>query len=134
MSEKAILLPSGGCSRAETALALYHWLAMQHPRHPLVRWAAGLERSSREAVAERAPCTPGLTKSGKASTRGEVVSRVGPGPRGTINLPSCRFFRSLQIGAAHSVGTAVVALFSYLPPPAESWRCRLKEPRNVDSR
>ena len=28
---------SGGCSRAETTLALYHWLAMQHPRHPLVR-------------------------------------------------------------------------------------------------
>ena len=28
---------SGGCTRAETALALYWWLAMQHPQHPLVR-------------------------------------------------------------------------------------------------
>ena len=28
---------SGDCTRTEAALALYHWLAMQHPQHPLVR-------------------------------------------------------------------------------------------------
>ena len=28
---------SGDCTRTEEALALYRWLAMQHPQHPLVR-------------------------------------------------------------------------------------------------
>ena len=49
-----------------------------------------------------------------------------PRPRGSVNLPSCRF-RSSQVGVADSVGTAVVALFSDLPhstsrvaPPSES--------------
>ena len=42
-------------------------------------------------------------------------------------------FRSLQVGAAHSAGTAVVALFSYFLNTAESWRCRREKPRNAKS-
>ena len=35
-------------------------------------------------------CPSRLTESGEASLRGEGASGVGPGPRGTINLPPCR--------------------------------------------
>ena len=48
---------------------------------------------------------------------------MGPRPRGTVP-PLVPVPDMLQVGTARSAGTAVVALFSQLPPPAVSWRCR----------